>query len=678
MLKKFLIAACFFCFYFTSVMQAQQKTVSFEEFCSDAIATDGLFPVYQKEARVFLEIPSRYFNREVEIRAQINRGFELLNRPVKSIGVVRIVVHDSTTLYFQQPFYNERMAVKDTQQAAFLSSNVQPLGFAYPITCYSPRGGAIIEITEQLNGDDWFSYQFSFLRGLKGELSSLLRIHPFADGVTFTLQRYHESEGGENRFSNLAMALPLGSLPLELSCVFRLLPQKTDLIRLAHPRLPLQSVPFVDYSQDPYGAVEDSLVRHWDVSCPLVFHLDPLFPSTYKPAVRRSILAWNRTLRKIGVPFALILDETKYSGEIAEQRACISYDMRLPGVSGSLIHHPRTGEILSCRLNVGHGFMKEKMDEYLLLCGGVDQRIRDDRSHSEVEADLLEREVSRQIGVLLGLKKGFQDEICPAMLYAYSPFKAGQTCYEDRERMFHLIEVSKEKIDAGKTLWAQRLSSMPKGSAALQQLQDAMNELLSWLHKNKTTSKNLMGLYRKALQLYAQELSNIASIIGSSSPAEEQHEAMLQLERFLFSPSQEIGGKQLNTQYPELKKQVLYPELQKLFSNLLSSKTIASLQVQVFAGKNYGEVQFFDDLYNTLFNGFDTSSSVNYHQMDMQLLLLSAWRENVSSEKNINKTETIALATELKNLCERLERLKTEHSQAEVRTFSEYIVRRIK
>ena len=34
--------------------------------------------------------------------------------------------------------------------------------------------------------------------------------------------------------------------------------------------------------------------------------------------------------------------------------------MRIPGIKSDFICHPRTGEILSCRLNIGHGFLKGK------------------------------------------------------------------------------------------------------------------------------------------------------------------------------------------------------------------------------------------------------------------------------------------------------------------------------
>ena len=71
------------------------------------------------------------------------------------------------------------------------------------------------------------------------------------------------------------------------------------------------------------------------------------------------------------------------------------------------ICHPRTGEILSCRLNIGHGFLKGKLDDYLLSCGASDSRILADRYSKEVEKELLQNEITEEIGYLLGFAQKF-------------------------------------------------------------------------------------------------------------------------------------------------------------------------------------------------------------------------------------------------------------------------------
>ena len=115
--------------------------------------------MYVAEKEIYLEIPEKYIGREIEVSGQIDRGFDLLNRPVDGLGVVRIISPDKATICFQKPFYTERILdEKSTYQQSFSLSNMQPAGKSYPVVAYSKEQGAIIRITEYLmTGDDWFS-----------------------------------------------------------------------------------------------------------------------------------------------------------------------------------------------------------------------------------------------------------------------------------------------------------------------------------------------------------------------------------------------------------------------------------------------------------------------------------------------------------------------------------------
>ena len=111
------------------------------------------------------------------------------------------------------------------------------------------------------------------------------------------------------------------------------------------------------------------------MSKPLIFYIDTLFPKEYFQAVKEGILVWNTAFRKAGIRDAL---QVKYADSKiipAEQRAFVSYDLMMPGIKSDFTCHPRTGEILSCRVNIGHGFQKGKLDDYLLSCGASDPRI---------------------------------------------------------------------------------------------------------------------------------------------------------------------------------------------------------------------------------------------------------------------------------------------------------------
>ena len=131
---KLLIILCIL-FSFQSVQAEENdiqpaKPVSFQDFTTpDMKKADGTFPVYQKEGRIYMEFPRQYDGREIEIGGQIDEGFGLTGRPVKSLGVVCLTIANSQTVEFRQPFYAERIMDPNCNYwEAFRSSNAPVAG----------------------------------------------------------------------------------------------------------------------------------------------------------------------------------------------------------------------------------------------------------------------------------------------------------------------------------------------------------------------------------------------------------------------------------------------------------------------------------------------------------------------------------------------------------------------
>ena len=668
-------------------LQAQDSVKAFDEFFVTGMKKiEGVFPVYVAEKEVYLEIPREYIGREIEVRGQIDRGFDLLNRPVTGLGVVRIMSPDKATICFQKPFYTERILdEKSVYQRSFSLSNIQPAGDSYPVVAYSKEQGAIIRITKYLiNGNDWFSYNHGFIRSLVPELSEVTKIHPFEGGVSFTVRRYHGVEAERYMFSSSAIILPEGSIPLEVTCVVHLLPQKKDQIRLADHRIPYQTLTFKDYSQDPYCMVEDSLILRWDMSKPLTFYVDTLFPKEYFQAVKEGILVWNTAFRKAGIRDAL---QVKYADSKiipAEQRAFVSYDLMMPGIKSDFTWHPRTGEILSCRVNIGHGFQKGKLDDYLLSCGASDPRIIADRYAKEVEKELLQNEITGEIGHLLGLRGNLSknscgttvkvgEDACRAIYFGYNPLKGSRNCYDEREQLRRWID---------KNLPDGTHSLPPSDYAAkVSNLQIILNQLDKIVYKGGKRDKgsSLTDIYRKAIRQYGSYLMGIAETVGSSQPADAQHQAMLELDNYLFHPVEKMECTYVKENLLEARNNILYPELVKMFKHLLSIETISALRLQALHSnqKGYSDDDFFRDLYKGLFNDFDPSAAVSYEQMDIQLICLDAWLDIIQENAKHNSI-TKRLKDELHSLYNRLEKLSTIHPQAEVRDMYTLLMGRIK
>lgn len=412
-------------FSLLQVMGEEKQTVvpkPFAEFLSENMKkTDGAFPVYQEGNRVYMEFPRKWNGREIEVSGQIDRGFGMINRSVKSLGVVRLVIPDSMSVEFLQPFYAERiMDRKSTYWDAFRASNVPVAGVEYPAVAISKVGNPIIDITDVVKGEkEWVSYsQYSEVRSLDPDMSRLNSVQTFLpvkgnvpdrEGVELKLVRYHEAESEQYAFNSMAIILPNGSKPLYLSICIRLLPKEDMPIRLAAEGLDIQTIHFKDYSQNPYTVVDDSLVMRLHPNNACTVYVDSLVPNSYKAALQKGILSWNESLAKAKVKLKIHLNSIKPGIDAASVPFLVSYDMGKVGVSSQKTVHPRTGEILSFRMNIGHDFKKPL---------------------SPVE---LQKLIHQEFGQVLGLSKVSDDAAqLKALSYLYSAQKSRQV-YQDRE-----------------------------------------------------------------------------------------------------------------------------------------------------------------------------------------------------------------------------------------------------
>ena len=224
-------------------------------------------------------------------------------------------------------------------------------------------------------------------------------------------------------------------------------------------------------------------------------------------------------------------------------------------------------------------------------------------------------------------------------------------------------------------------SSFPEDyTVKISDLQTVVSRLDKIVYKGKKYDKgsSLTDIYRKAIRLYGSYLMEIAKVVGSSQPADAQRQAMLDLDNYLFHSVKKMECTYVKENLLETRNNLLYPELAKLFKQLLSVKTISALRLQALQSdrKGYDDIDFFRDLYKGLFNGFDPQSAVSYEQMDIQLICLEAWLDIMQEATEHNSIKK-RLTNELHSLHDRLEELSTTHSQREVRDMYILLLRRM-
>lgn len=595
-----------------------KQPLAFEDFFHGKMEKiSGIFPVYRDSAKVYMEIPEHLLGRELEIRAQVNKGFDMVARPLESMGVVYLQKVDGHSIYVQRRLFSERVANKNNElYEALCKSNKQPVDIVYPVVAYSAGGkGYIIDVTEMLKtGDDWFKVAAPQVRDQDVSRARITGVHEFPDGVSFTIHRMY-GFSPERLLDNVIP--PRGFLPLEIGCVVTLLPEREMRERFVDRRFGYHVISFLDYSQNPYRAEKDSIIRKWNLgitegsrgeyrkgklvnpSHPLVFYIDTCCPSEFVPYIKEGVLAWNAAFEKAGFKNALRVKMADSETVLEEQRAVIAYDLSEAGIRTGYTFHPKTGEILSCRVNIGHGFLPKELWRYLLECGTVDERIRKDVFHPDVAGEILRSKMTRAVGSVLGLKENLAGsvaytaeevknvtwlkargytasimdnnpynyavqksdkvtvkELMPrlgeydylAIEWGYREFPASKNAYMDREALWKKFQRYSAgymfPVSQGIEVRAGDLSSEPLKTLgyALDNLLRLSTSLGSIVYPDKQydSGRAIMEANRQLIDKYGEYLLQIVSWFGEKRgdtplSIEEQREAMALLGEYLFA-----------------------------------------------------------------------------------------------------------------------------------------------
>ena len=721
-----------------------KQPLAFEDFFHGKMEKiSGILPVYRDSAKVYMEIPEHLLGRELEIRAQVNKGFDMVARPLESMGVVYLQKVDGHSIYVQRRLFSERVANKNNElYEALCKSNKQPVDIVYPVVAYSAGGkGYIIDVTEMLKtGDDWFKVATPQVRDQDASRARITGVHEFPDGVSFTIHRMY-GFSPERLLDNVIP--PRGFLPLEIGCVVTLLPEREMRERFVDRRFGYHVISFLDYSQNPYRAEKDSIIRKWNLgitedsrgeyrkgklvnpSHPLVFYIDTCCPSEFVPYIKEGVLAWNAAFEKAGFKNALRVKMADSETVLEEQRAVIAYDLSEAGIRTGYTFHPKTGEILSCRVNIGHGFLPKELWRYLLECGTVDERIRKDVFHPDVAGEILRSKMTWAVGSVLGLKENLAGsvaysaeevknvtwlktrytasimdnnpynyavqksdkvtvkELMPrlgeydylAIEWGYREFPASKNAYMDREALWKKFQRYSAgymfPVSQGIEVRAGDLSSEPLKTLgyALDNLLRLSTSLGSIVYPDKQydSGRAIMEANRQLIDKYGEYLLQIVSWFGEKRgdtplSIEEQREAMALLGEYLFAGDKGLVSPLAKGCSWDIKS-IYIRQMTAVFQKLLAPKVLKRMldMEQACLENIYTADMFFKDLFSMLFCDFKADSEVSFSRMDMQVVCVNTLLESVAD------ASVPVVKWKLQELGERLKALAGQHEAGAVR-----------
>jgi hypothetical protein len=361
---------------------------AFADVVKDAKEMPGLFRVWQKDDKTWLEIAPDQFDRLYFFAATLSRGLGekwlfgglRIDSDVVSFrrigNQVQLVARNQR--YFAKPATPEARAVEEAFSDSLLASA--------PVVSqpHPERKSVLIEASALLIAD---------IPGLNGWLEQQFR-QPYsfdARNSAITLVRATPEQTSFNVSANYALArvvqppptpgatphtLPPSTVPdvrsllLGVYYSFAKLPDEPMRPRAADDRLGYLTTSRFDYSHDNTISPKVTYVRRWriekkdpaaevsDAKQPVVFWLDRNIPERYRETVIAGVLEWNKAFERIGIRGAL---EARLQPEDADwetldvRHASIRWMTTarplFGGVAQSLVD-PRTGEILSAGIGI--------------------------------------------------------------------------------------------------------------------------------------------------------------------------------------------------------------------------------------------------------------------------------------------------------------------------------------
>lgn len=364
----------------------------FAEIVRGARRADGLFPIWLKDEKVWLEIPPAMVGKPFLFTVNIansvgERGLYASQMGVSHLAEVRLVGRQFQLLARNTKFRAE--AQQGSRRAIEQAFSPSLLGSGVVLSAEHPQRKSVLVDA---------SFLFSDIPRYSTRLESAYRL-PFAvDRANSSFERVR----ADARLSTITArihfatpripappltppAAPMPSPPeatpdprslfVDYVYSFLALPESPMMPRPTDPRLGHFAESFTDLGGDLKANPRTHYVKRWrlekkdpdaalsDPVKPIVFWLDKNIPEKYRPAVRDGILEWNKAFERIGFRNALVVqqqpDDADWDGMDAGHATVRWFVGADVGFAIGPSHaDPRTGEIIDADIGMSDVFAR--------------------------------------------------------------------------------------------------------------------------------------------------------------------------------------------------------------------------------------------------------------------------------------------------------------------------------
>lgn len=405
----------------------------------------GLFNIYEKEHRYYIEIPDQLINRDlVSILTIVKNSAREERSPRQLYGypgdalwnyLFHFEHHNGKQISLVSS--QEKRIVFNPQNKIYKLLDSTKTPQVISILPIKARGkhSAVVDFTEILLGDNSL---FS-LNETKGQIgvgtyeankSEVSYFQSFKENINFrVIKSFVPTPVPDKKRKNSS---PNYSLRLEIGVSILLLPEHPMLPRINDPRVGFFANPSSTYDMHPLLNTPINIVSRWrlepkpedikkyqkgelvEPAKPIVFYLDYNIPEYLMPHLFASIQAWEVAFHRAGFKNAIIGKRMPKPDEnpdfsIEDARySIISYKASpVQNAYGPHLCDPRTGEILCSHVGLFHNVQKVVQRWYFSQTAAINPQIRQFPWPDSIIGKLVRYVITHEIGHTLGLPHNF-------------------------------------------------------------------------------------------------------------------------------------------------------------------------------------------------------------------------------------------------------------------------------
>lgn len=395
-------------------------------------AKGGLLSLHKVNNKVYLEVPLSTLGREMLIAATTTETSDNLvstngykcNEPLHVCFTLKDGLLEMRQINAQINYDGS-----DERERSVVAQNyINPVIEGFGVLAYTPDSSAVlVDMTSLFTGGNdkvapvsKGSFPLIIRASLNKSLSSVESIKAFEDNVSVKTSLSYKVT------AKYVKATLFEDKPVSIKATWTILvlPEERMKPRISDSRIGI----FLTLKQQLPGGKEGfknySLANRWrlvpkDVEAykngelvepvkPIVFYLDPLFPDTWKIAVREGVLRWNQAFEKIGFKDAVQVRDFPQNDSTFDpdnlKYSCIRYvPSTTQNAMGPSWVDPVTGEILNASILIYSDVAKILQIWNFVQTAQLDESVRTKEMPLDVFQEALMYVAAHEMGHCLGL-----------------------------------------------------------------------------------------------------------------------------------------------------------------------------------------------------------------------------------------------------------------------------------